>query len=176
MPRLHAEKTSWSICKLLASSTFRRKQSVCAFPFHHHSSRSIKTTTTMSPKNPSNLPGNSPAILVRPVMLLGVLFALMLSLGASTAHAQSSAYRVQDGIGIVITEDICRVGTYHVSGLPKDWKAVVVTSGGQGVVFERKCDGSPVVEIDLAGFPADAYVVTVFLAEGTFTGVIDKGD
>lgn len=130
----------------------------------------------MSPKHPSNLPGNSPYLLARPVMLLGVLLALMLSLGASTVHAQSSAFRVQDGIGIVITEDICRVGTYNVSGLPKDWKGVVVTSGGQGVVFEQKGDSSPVVEIDLSELPAEVYVVTVFLAEGMFTGVIDKGD
>ena len=29
----------------------------------------------MSPKHPSNLPGNSPYLLARPVMLLGVLLA-----------------------------------------------------------------------------------------------------
>jgi hypothetical protein len=129
----------------------------------------------MYPKYTSNLLGNSPSMLARPMMLLGMLFALMLCIGASTAHAQSNAApRKQDGIGIVITEDICRVGTYEVSGLPKDWVALVVSGGG--VVFEQKGDGSPAVEIDLAELPAGVYAVTVFLAEGTFIGVIDKGD
>lgn len=80
-----------------------------------------------------------------------------------------------EGIGIVITEDICRVGYYHVSDLPVDWIAIVVRHPDGGVVWALDGNGTSGVEMDLTGEPSGIYDVSITLSDDTASFTLYKG-
>lgn len=115
-------------------------------------------------------------ILVAKTSIYLVMVLAMSLSWATTLHAQNETVPCYtDGIGIVITEDINRVGFFTVSGLSSNWEALEVSSADTGVLYGYVGNGSATVCIDLTGLPDGVYAVTVILPGCSVTIVITKG-
>jgi hypothetical protein len=152
------------------------KKSPCdAFPRPLKGSINQLSIAMMKTVEATQLFNISQSFMAKSVVCLGLFLVCFLAMGTTTLHAQSES-STPDGIGIVITEDINRVASYTVSGLPKDWTALVVGCAATGVVVDYIGNGTTLVEIDLSEMPDGVYAVTVILGTKTVHLQLKKGD